>query len=289
MARDGFEEEAIGAPGRSDAEVWFVNAFTSPVAGGNPTAVVFADGLAPGRYGEIARALRVPDTAFLLSGDEWQARFYSPLEGEMAFCGQGLLSASAVLRAAGLVSGTVPIRTTTGRVWLASQPDHVERVQLPRDRVFLMENVEPAGPALGLARVQQDEQRTVDSGRKRVFLRLETPEALSAIRVGQDAVLTYCERNAVSGVCLWAPLRGHALAMRVFTRSLGGAEDASTGGAALGLACLLPPGSWRIEQGAGSFLQRGTLFIDSGSEPDHLVLSGRVERTVRGRLASSIR
>lgn len=74
------------------SELWWANAFVGEVAGGNATGVVI--GAAPDEAG-VARDLRAPDTVFI-DGDA--LRFYSPYEGRMAFCGQALLAADAVLR-----------------------------------------------------------------------------------------------------------------------------------------------------------------------------------------------
>src|SRR5689334_11086891 len=97
-------------------DVWWVNAFVGPSAGGNSTCVVLEElECSAAQRAEIARSLRAPDTAFLTrtrSGG-WTVRFFSPEEGEMSFCGQALVAAHAVLRALGIVNREQPLELST--------------------------------------------------------------------------------------------------------------------------------------------------------------------------------
>jgi PhzF family phenazine biosynthesis protein len=267
--------------------VWCVNAFTSDAAGGNPTAVVVLhEPIETSTCAAIARRLRVPDTVFLRpdAPATWRARFFSPLEGEMSFCGQGLLAGAAVLREQHVEDG-VPqtMRTQTADVRLSVDASDRHWMLFPRERVRRSAATPAVVTQFGLDADQFAPQDVVDSGRNRVFVRAARPDILAGLRITPPAVLEYCERNQVSGVCFFAQHSDEVVALRVFTRSLGGEEDVSTGGAVLGLASLLEPREWRIEQGHGSFLRRGTLFVRNTSDSE-LALGGHTEITVRGVL-----
>ncbi len=79
----------------------------------------------------------------------------------------------------------------------------------------------------------------VDSGRARLYRPLLRPEALASITIEPDVVLRVCSELQVKGICFYARTGGPTVALRVFTVSLAGGEDAATGGAVLGLSALL--------------------------------------------------
>ena len=241
-------------------ELWWANAFVGEAAGGNATGVVI--GPAPDEAA-VARDLRAPDTVFV-DGDV--LRFYSPYEGRMAFCGQALLAADAVLRARGqqgprsFTTDAGPARThaTGGASWFST----------PRERTFLVE----VGPHGAL----------VDSGRRRAFVRLGCAAEVDAVAVSPAEVLARCASLGISGLC-WYAVEADVVRLRVLTVSLLGEEDAATGGAVLGLAALLPPGRYVVEQGSGHRLRRGRLLLDARAA-DVVAVGGVVSLVARGSL-----
>lgn len=270
-------------------DVWWVNAFVGPEAGGNSTCVVLEELECPAaERASIARSLRAPDTAFLsrTPGGGWAVRFFSPEEGEMTFCGQALVAAHAVLRALGVARRDQPlaISTSIGAVstkgdpaepdvsWFAVAPDSIRIVGKPN-----LANLVPLAPGA--------EAVIVDSGRARLYRQVERWEDLAALAVEPAAVLRLCSDLQVKGVCFHARTSGPTVALRVFTISLAGGEDAATGGAVLGLSALLPPGDWTIEQGHGRALNRGLLRLHAPSGRAEVAVGGAAEIVARGTLS----
>jgi predicted PhzF superfamily epimerase YddE/YHI9 len=270
-------------------DVWWVNAFVGPAAGGNSTCVVLEDFESSAvERAEIARSLRAPDTVFVTrtpSGG-WAIRFFSPEEGEMAFCGQGVVAAHAVLRALGTASREQPLELSTGVGVVSTTGDPVD----PDVSWFAVArgNVRVVGkpdPASSLPLDAGAEAVIVDSGRARLYRALPTAVDLAAIAIAPGDVLRACAELQVKGICFYARTNGPTVALRVFTVSLAGGEDAATGGAVLGLAALLPPGDWTIEQGHGRVLNRGLLRLRAPSGTAEIAVGGAAEIVARGTLA----
>lgn len=274
-------------------EIWWANAFVGPAAGGNATCVVLEDVERSGdEHAEIARSLRAPDTVFLSRGEDegWRARFFSPDEGEMAFCGQGLVAAHAVLRALGIADGERPVDllTSLGAVSTRADPlrDDVSWFAVARQRVRVVGTPEPS---ISLPLAAAGGSLIVDSGRARLYRQLERAEDLGAIAIDPTVVLQNCAALDVKGICFYAPLVESTIGLRVFTVSLAGQEDASTGGAVLGLSALLPPGQWTIEQGHGRALKRGLLRLLALAGAEEIAVGGAVQIIARGTLAPQAR
>ena len=260
-------------------EAWVLNAFCGEGAAGNATGVVFEEPGQEDRRWEIARSLRVPDTVFVRpTGPEvFSLRFFSPQEGEMSFCGQGIIAADQAIRQkTGDSTPELSLDTPAGLVRSTAESDvswfRVSRSDL-RDRSCPSELAGnwPGRPCA-----------VVDSGRSRVFVRLGTGADLQETHVEPKDVLELCSTHGLSGICFYVP--GDDVELRVFTVPLGGREDASTGGAVAGLARLLPPGRWMIHQGSGSRWSRGELQLDSISHESEIAVGGRVEPVLAGRL-----
>lgn len=260
-------------------EAWLLNAFCGEGAAGNATAVVFEE---PGQEDQrwaVAQSLRVPDTVFVRpTGPEaFSLRFFSPQEGEMTFCGQGIIAADqAIRRKAGNSASELRLDTPAGLVRSTAESDvswfRVSRSDVcERSCPSELAGIWPGCPCA-----------VVDSGRSRVFVRLDAGADLQATHVEPTQVLELCSTHGLSGICFYVP--GVDVNLRVFTVSLGGREDASTGGAVAGLARLLRPGRWMIHQGSGSRWSRGELQLDSISHESEIAVGGRVEPVLAGRL-----
>jgi PhzF family phenazine biosynthesis protein len=270
-------------------DVWWVNAFVGPAAGGNATCVVLEEVESSAtERAAIARSLRALDTAFLSRNRSGvlEIRFISPEEGEMAFCGQALVAAHAVLRALRAASWEQPfdLSTSVGVVSTTGDPvePDVSYFAVARDDVRV---VGKPDPARSLSLTPGAEAVIVDSGRARLYRPLMRPEDLAAIAIDPDVVLRVCSELEVKGICFYARSNGPTVALRVFTVSLAGHEDAATGGAVLGLSALLPPGQWTIEQGHGRALTRGLLRLHAPESSAEIAVGGAVEIVARGTLA----
>ncbi len=266
---------------RDVTHLFRANAFVGPEAAGNPTCVVIEDvELSERDRHDIARELAVPDTAFVYrtrAVEPWSVRFYSPDEGEMSFCGQGLIAVDAVLREVAHAPRDTPITLVTriGVVRTRSAAN-THWFDVPRDRIRRCDgDISPA--TLAKALTDATPAPVVDSGRRRLFHRCHDGASLNAIGIAPAAVVAFCGTHNLTGLCFYTLLDRNRIALRVFTISLSGREDASTGGAVLGLSVLLPPGEWMIDQGSGGRASRGLLLLDSSSLEGEISVGGRVE------------
>lgn len=268
------------------AAVWWVNSFVGPNAAGNATGVVLLeDAWDNAQCARVARALRAPDTVFVLrDGAGYSARFFSPHEGEMTFCGQGLIAADAVLRELGAVpiGAEVTLQTSVGPVRTAYGADaKLTWCSVPKSFIRPVASNASVRSLLPLSDPNQPE-RVVDSGRKRLFKQVTEIDAIS---LDPAQVVDFCQRHELSGVCFYARVNATTLRLRVFTVSLAGNEDASTGGAVLGLSALLPDLDAPVEilQGVGSHaLNRGRLLLRIDNH--ETCFGGLVELIAQGSL-----
>jgi len=72
-------------------------------------------------------------------------------------------------------------------------------------------------------------------GRRRLYGPLHVTGDLYSLLVPRGTVLEICAGYQLTGICFFVVVSPARIALRVFTTSLDGAEDAATGGAALGL------------------------------------------------------
>ncbi|PJZ84029.1 PhzF family phenazine biosynthesis protein [Leptospira harrisiae] len=256
------------------SSVWWVNTFVGQEAGGNPTCVILDDFDEVTRSrASVARALRAPDTAFIKRASAGLTiKFFSPLEGEMSFCGQGFIAADAVLRQATKVAGPIEFLTTDGNVRTFAEPGDgaLSWFEILKSQIRI-----DSGPRhLG---------HIVDSGRRRAFLQVDSAE-LENLNLDSSEVIRTCTEYNIKGLCFYAYERRDVLRLRVFTVSLGGREDISTGGAVAGLAPLIPSGKWLVQQGSGHFLNRGELRLNNNIETDSISVGGCVEFVAQGNL-----
>lgn len=269
-----------------------VVAFCSEEARGNPTGVVlWSGGEDAARQQRLAADLGLPDTVFLtpLEPQRWRARFFSPSE-PLTLCVQASLAAHSVLRPGGVgepvlldtPAGTVRVRS------LAEGPSGVSWLEFPRDSVKPRPSVVSVAQGLGLPLRGVVRETVIDSGRVRVFCELADREELEAVDVAPPVVMRYCRAERVNGVCFFARTGPESVAMRVFTTSLDGGEDAATGGAVLGLAGLLKTaGSVQVSQGRGPFHRRGHLLLRDDPRQDFIAVGGWTRSIAVGRLTVS--
>jgi PhzF family phenazine biosynthesis protein len=268
------------------AALWWVNSFVGPDAAGNATSVVLLDAdWSDEACLRAARALRSPDSVFVLAnGADYRVRFFSPFEGEMSFCGQGLIAVDAVLRERGapLPAAEIILHTNVGAVRTQrTAGSAVSWFRVPKTLVKTVPSTATIRSLLPLCDPVPAEL-VIDSGRRRLF---KAVSEIDAIALQPASVLEFCQRHELSGVCFYSRLGRSSLRLRVFTVSLAGAEDASTGGAVLGLSALLPDleGVLEVQQGgAGHALKRGRLLLRVDATDVHV--GGRVDLVAQGTL-----
>jgi predicted PhzF superfamily epimerase YddE/YHI9 len=279
-------------------ELHQLRVFAGAEALGNVTGVVAVAGQADKKWmAGVSARLGYPDTAFVHLPGVTRRRFgvdsFSPFE-ELRICTQTLLAARSVLAAAGLIDDAdeVTADVAAGPVLMrrVAQEPGITYVLLPGGEAGARSASAPLPPSLGPA---GDSLRplVVSAGRDRLYCTVPAGR-LDAVELSPQAVLAYCRAERVRGICLTSGgADGSGARLRVFTTSLGGAEDVSTGGAAIGLVRYwesagtpLPAGSacW-VGQGCGGPQRKAELRVrhfDDGA----VGVGGRVEPTAVGRL-----
>ena len=276
------------------SEFWQLLVYCSDTARGSPTGVVFpGDGLSPGQYQATAAALGYPDTVFLTAspgGFEWCARSFSPAH-ELSLCTQALIAAFRVLQKR---EGThsvarIVFRTPSGSIPVSELfPERKEIAWLTGPCRILDRRVSQS-PLPRRDTLPSAEELVIDTGRSRLFCELAHADQLSALE--PTDVMGYCAAEEIDGICLFACTGEREIAMRVFTTSLDGREDISTGGAVMGLLpylqrkeAKLQAGCWTVRQGIGPTHQRGTLFTTPHAEPGMAVVGGAHRFVAKGIL-----
>lgn len=106
------------------------------------------------------------------------------------------------------------------------------------------------------------------------------------MRLPAEQALSFCREEGINGICLYVRVSEALIAQRVFTVSLDGGEDASTGGAVLAFGPLIDSGSRivQIRQGVGHPLRRGHLFFRRDPAKGTVAVGGEVRFVARGQV-----
>jgi predicted PhzF superfamily epimerase YddE/YHI9 len=273
-------------------EFWELLVYCSDQALGDPTGVVFPDReLAPEEYLRLTASLGYPDTVFLAPTPDpamWNVRAFSPSE-ELSLCTQGLIGAFQVIRRKAGAHAPQAIRfaTPSGKVEVNSsgQPE----------LAWVTGPYRVLGPGIAPDFLPATERRLlVDTGRTRLVQEFAKVADLENLQLNPDAVFAFCRSHKISGICLFARSGPAELRLRVFTTSLDGHEDASTGGAVMALlpslshwGTLLPHEAdkvWIIQQGMGPAHRRGTLFARLVRGEPRTAVGGRHRWVASGHL-----
>ncbi len=283
----------------AEHELWQARAFVGAGALGSPTAIVLPQGRRPLTDADcqgLAARIGLADTAFLEPQPRpdparWRARFFSPRE-QLSVCFQALISSAAVLRRRDPeLAGRELSFLCGGGALSVSTREELEWVRIGRDGVavpaldpspVLDAHLPATATATATATAAAPSRVVVVGGRARAYRLLADEGALLALELAPAAALRLLTALEAAGLCLVAPAGSGRLRLRVFTRSLGGREDVSTGGAVAGLAAFLreagvAPASrrWLVEQGRGAAEQRGVLALDEDGAG--ILVGGRVE------------
>lgn len=225
-------------------------------AGSATGVVVLADQPDPSAAQAFATRLGVSDTVFLWPhGRRWNARFFSTLE-ELAVCYQALLAAAAVVGAPRSEFICGHDGSARQRVLLVAREADHWWVRTPASAVARHGSVLTP---FGLGEV-------IDTGRARVYLRVESV-GFETLQWSATEALEWLRAHSLSGLCLVDAATPTRPRLRVFTTSLGGAEDVATGGAVVALPDFLGVSTrLQVEQGLGAPSRRGRLVVQ-GSGP----------------------
>jgi trans-2,3-dihydro-3-hydroxyanthranilate isomerase len=249
----------------------------------------------------IARELGFRDTFFLMPANDPSLLFssltFTPHQ-ELAVCGQGMVSGLFALLDDGAIGPgryTVEIALGERTVWIEEEgegeggPAAYAAIGLPTVTPL---SVEPPDLARILGReVASGRKRIVDLGRSRLVVETSAT-ALEEARLRPQDVLKLCAELDVTGLVLFArdaKEPGHVRS-RVFTRSLKGAEDPTTGGAAAAILGLLrtlqpeaPPVRLQVHQ--GDFVTRGGLIAARwDADGGQAVAGGKAVKIAEGNL-----
>jgi len=275
------------------------DAFASRRFEGSPTAVVYYGGVVDKeRMHRIARELGFRDTFFLMPAND-PALLFSSLtftpHQELAVCGQGMVSGLFALLDDGAIGpGRYAVEIALGEraVWIeAEEAGFSAYAAIGLPAVMLLSSESPDLARLLGREVAAGRKRIVDVGRSRLLVETSL-SALGDARLRPQDVLKLCAEIDVSGLVLFAcdPQDPGKVRSRVFTRSLRGAEDSTTGGAAAAILGMLralrpksPPARLQVHQ--GDFVTRGGLIaarwdVDGGQA----VAGGRAVKIAEGQL-----
>jgi PhzF family phenazine biosynthesis protein len=274
------------------------DAFASRHFEGSPTAVIYYGGAVDKeRMHSIARELGFRDTFFIMPANDpgllFSSLTFTPHQ-ELAVCGQGIVSGLFSLLDDGTIGpGRYAIQIALGErsVWIEEDEGPVAYAAIGLPAI-----TEIHGEIPDLARVLGREaasgrKRLVDVGRNRLLVEMP-PASLEDARPRPQDVLKLCSELDVTGLVLFARHAEHPerIRSRVFTRSLRGAEDPTTGGAAAAILGFLrdaepqaPPAELSVHQ--GDFVTRGGLITARWDEEGgQAVAGGRAVKIAEGQL-----
>jgi PhzF family phenazine biosynthesis protein len=278
------------------SEFWQLLVYCSETALGSPTGVVFpGDQLSPNRYQATAAALGYPDTVFLTPGSsdsEWSARSFSPAE-ELSLCTQALIAAFRVLqeKEATYSASRVLFRTPSGPIVVSELVPERKDIAWLVGAYQVLDRRVSKPPLAAIDGFGTATEILIDTGRTRLFRELGDAGQLSTLTLEPTRVMDYCSAEKIDGICLFVRTGEREVRMRVFTTSLDGREDISTGGAVMGLLPYLQrtdsntlAGCWTIQQGLGANHHRGTLFTTLLPERGMAAVGGGYRFVAKGIL-----
>ncbi|GGK17551.1 hypothetical protein GCM10010965_08250 [Caldalkalibacillus thermarum] len=276
-------------------EICLVKVFHNESIPGNLTGVVNCD-LPPNPRDcqSIASRLGLPDTCFVWKGFSGNLlhRTFSPYE-ELTFCTQTLLASAAALEVTNdsdvfrfeTAVGSVTVLRDGKYYWVKSV---VEKVRPLEDLSVL--------PLLGLdEQMLNGELGITGVGRQRLYIPLRSQEVLYSITLSSGTIMHVCQMYGLHGICFFTVVDSGHVALRVFTTSLKGGEDAATGGAAIGLIGynrfqhLGLAEVVRVDQGHIESEKRGCMFIRHDSSTNQVLLGSFVDVLLRGNLVGTER
>lgn len=261
------------------SKIWVGRVFPSGDQGGNHTGVVFDKCSDPA---SLAATLGFPDTAFVQehTAKTVEVRTFSPHE-ELALCLQTSLAVPIALGAADGETWQVRHPASTLEVRIEREPDDWLCWAVDTDTAGTPEPVDDLPDWLRPAEV-----RRLRQGRSRLYVRLPDITAIPAF--GSDDVLEICRAHACTAIVFFTEASETTVRTRVFTTSLGGREDAATGGAAAGVGVLLAAahrtGRINVVQGPEEPAKQGHLYLLLDRERQ---IGGKVRPLLTGTTATA--
>lgn len=258
--------------------LWVGRVFVRDGIGGNHTGVVLDACAEPAA---LATALGFPDTAFVgrHTGRFAAVRTFSPQE-ELVQCLQTTLATPVALGA------------SDGETWQVRHPVGALDVQVERVAggwLCWAVDTDTAGEPVRVEDLpgwlRGTDVHRVPQGRSRLYARVRDVGALPTFDAAD--VREVCRAHDCTAVVFFAEAAEGSVRTRVFTTSLGGREDAATGGAAAGVGVLLArehrTGRFEIVQGPAEPAMQGHLLLSLDRQRH---VGGRVLTLLTGRTAA---
>ncbi|GAB4531194.1 MAG: PhzF family phenazine biosynthesis protein [Parvularculaceae bacterium] len=234
-----------------DYEIWDV--FTDAPYSGNPLAV-FAEApdLTTAAMARIAGELNLSETVFIRRAEGANAfamRILTP-QTELPFAGHPTIGAALCLRARGeatdglvfhLQAGETPVAFEGARAFLTA-PAAPSRLAIECDRAT-------AAALLGLAPEDVIEVAGVEAGVAFTAAALASRAALARAELSSPVWRERFAASPAPQIYAYFAETPERLHSRMFAPAFGIEEDPATGGAAVAMAALLPPGRYEIRQG----------------------------------------
>ncbi len=246
-------------------KVYYVDAFTSEIFGGNPAGVVITDENLGDRWMQkIAKELNLSETVFVTldpnNPQTFQTRFFTPIT-EVELCGHATIAAFYVLVMEGFIWEEAP-RFHVKQKTLQDELD-VEIIKTEKDIEILMEQRTPRiihknidldrlssmmgieKEAIGITEHKNFKgnlrPQIASTGLQDLIVPVKTLEILKKITIDEDKLRVYSKELGVVGIHAFTPetLRKNAAHCRNFAPLVGISEEAATGTASGALSYYL--------------------------------------------------
>jgi len=278
-------------------EYHIVDVFTSTPLQGNGLAVVFdTAGLSTDRMQAVAREFNLSETTFIQRRDPAiekregvRVRIFTTQE-ELPFAGHPTLGTASVLKQQVpelLNGGSIRLALNVGSIPVRFKPGTLFGEMTQRDPEFLdqLDRAEVAHLCgLGIDDLHPiSSPQVVSTGTAFAIVALSSHEALSRLRVDQDAATPYLREHGGRWFYVMGPTGREAPAWRARMQFYGG-EDPATGSAA-GCAISYLVGHGIVEAGRQIHVQQG---VEIGRTSDLFLAADAVESKVSNvRVAGS--
>lgn len=303
-------------------KVYYVDAFTSEIFGGNPAGVVITEEKLEEKWmQQIAKEINLSETVFVQydKNDKrtFQTRFFTPLT-EVPLCGHATIAAFYVLAMEGFIEDKHPrfhVKQKTLQEELA-----VEIIKKENDIEIIMDQSAPQiinknidleqlsiimgidKEDIGITEHKSFKGRLkpeiASTGLQDLIVPVKTLEALKRMSIKEEKLKTYSKELGIVGIHAFTPetLRENTAHCRNFAPLVGISEEAATGTANGALAYYLvknkyitledhQEGMFRFEQ--GDFMDRPSeicCYIKKQNQDYQIRVGGKARILIKGEI-----